>query len=152
MLLQPIIDVEAKGVKMKLSIGCVYRVIPIIAAYIADFLEQCLAACCMESQCVICQVVHNKQGENIVASGLKKQETGKTADTILKEYLSPGSSLDFEHEGLQLVYLPFWKGLKMTNIFEAFTPDLLHQVHKGVFKDHLFKWIISIMGNEMIDT
>jgi hypothetical protein len=60
----------------------------------------------------------------------------------------------FNKDGLCAVFDPFWKGLPHANIFAVITPDILHQLHKGLFKDHLIKWCISLVGEAeiLIDT
>jgi hypothetical protein len=54
---------------------------------------------------------------------------------------------------------PFTHDFPRADIYEILTPDLLHQVIKGAFKDHLVTWVGEYLvlehgeayGNEILD-
>ncbi|KAI6037283.1 hypothetical protein PISMIDRAFT_105633 [Pisolithus microcarpus 441] len=65
---------------------------------------------------------------------------------MLRHKQRNGQSRKFDDKGLHAVYEPFWKDLPFTNIFTCFTPDILHQLHKGVLQ-----WCITIVGEKEVD-
>ncbi|EIW82965.1 hypothetical protein CONPUDRAFT_88991 [Coniophora puteana RWD-64-598 SS2] len=52
----------------------------------------------------------------------------------------------FIADGLCEVFSPFWADLLHTNIFRYISSDILHQIHQGVFKDHLLKWCTNLVN------
>ena len=59
---------------------------------------------------------------------------------------------EFKDQNLQLVN-PFWRDLPHCDIFSCITPDLLHQLHGGLFSDHIISWTKEAMpgGKEEMD-
>lgn len=50
-------------------------------------------------------------------------------------------SLYYQFTDIELVFQPFTDGFPRASIYELLAPDLLHQLIKGVFKDHLVTWV-----------
>ena len=116
-------------------------------AYVADYPEQCLVTCCMENRCLCCVVKPSERGSPVETTF---RDVKGTLETLMKH--QQGCDLrKFEDEGICAVYQPFWAKLPHCDIFSTFTPDLLHQLHKGIFKDHLVKWCAEMIGEKELD-
>ncbi|KAG2362581.1 hypothetical protein BDR07DRAFT_1451090 [Suillus spraguei] len=112
------------------------RVYPILAAYVTDFPEQCL-----------CLVAADERGDGLDSAMCDPEST----KDVLQRCKNGQHPPEFEENGLCAIYKPFWADMPHADIFLVFTPDLLHQVHKGVFKDHLIKWCLQIISEEEMD-
>ncbi|KAI0824458.1 hypothetical protein BC628DRAFT_1411047 [Trametes gibbosa] len=132
-IVAPLISAGEEGVLMTCADGHIRRVHPILATYVADYPEQCLIACCKENCCPRCLVPRK-----LTANFLWQVGEGQTPS-------------QFTTQGLHPVHRPFWADLPCTDIFQCLTPDILHQLHKGVIKDHLLVWCQKIVGKAALD-
>lgn len=145
-MLEPLIEAGTLGVDMTCADALIRRVFPLLAAYIADHPEQCLVACCKENRCPRCLVPRNERGEP-TAHTLRDHKI--TADLLRRAAGDPPD--EYIEQGLRPVHRPFWADLPHTDIFSCIAPDILHQIHKGVLKDHLLEWCQDIVGVEKLD-
>ena len=150
-ILASLVSAGQSGIEMTCTDSAIHWIFPILAAYLADYPEQCLVACCMENRCPLCKIEPNARGDNV--RGLK-HDTTESLDLLVQHESQSSTALRQEMKtiGLRPVFPPFWKDLPHADIFQVFTPDLLHQLHKGVFKEHLVKWSVVIIGSEEINT
>lgn len=148
-ILDPLIEAGKHGVKMTCADGRVRCIFPILGAYVADHPEQCLVMCCMENCCPKCIVGPNMLGEPVHSAPRDHDDTLR----ILMDEAKGLSPPEFKKQGLCPTW-PFWADLPHCDIFSCMTPDLLHQLHKGFFKDHIVSWstkAISGHGAKEVD-
>ncbi|KAI0709807.1 hypothetical protein C8Q76DRAFT_624659 [Earliella scabrosa] len=147
-LLRPLVEAGKNGVEMTCADGAVRKVYPILSAYIADHPEQCLVTGCQENFCPKCTAHSSRLGEPVYSTMKEPDAVWETISAAAR-----GKKPDeFKQQGLRLID-PFWRELPHCDIFSCITPDLLHQLHKGVFKDHTVSWATKCMdgGAEEVD-
>ncbi|TFK59715.1 hypothetical protein BDN72DRAFT_873010 [Pluteus cervinus] len=147
LLLKPLALVGRDGVDMTCADGQIRHVHPILAAYIADYIEQCLVACCRENSCPRCLVDPKKRG--VEPTYTIWRDAHETIE-ILVDQSEGKKRQEFKEQNLRPIN-PFWSNLPYCDIFGCFTPDLLHQIHKGVFGDHLADWVAEHIGKSEVD-
>ncbi|KAK0196374.1 hypothetical protein F5146DRAFT_1099011 [Armillaria mellea] len=117
--LQPAMSVPI--VRMCLD-GFYRRVIYDLGPYIANYPEQVLLAGIIQGWCARC-----------------------TAPSILLESLSEQGDVLWDNYGIDEDIMPFTFNFPHTNIHEMMSSDLLHQIIKGSFKDHLVEWVYDYL-------
>ena len=142
-LLQPLIDAGKNSVDMDCADGFIHTIYPTLATYIADYPKQCLVICCKESACPQC-LVNPKEHGACLFSVLQHHDT---TICVLEEKAQVENPPEFSTHSLHPIN-PFWKDLPHCDIFLGITPDLLHQLHKGVFKDHIVNWATAAMNGD----
>ncbi|KIO33396.1 hypothetical protein M407DRAFT_65584, partial [Tulasnella calospora MUT 4182] len=156
-ILSPLVSTGESGCKMACADGFERNVYPLLASYMADHPERCLATCTKENGCTCCLVDDQEHGElwmdddgQIVWSLFRDPDTSAE---VIEQALNGDTKAEelAETQGLRIVHQPFWAELPLSNIFVAFPPDLLHQLHKGIFKEHLFSWCQTLMSEKALD-
>ncbi|CAE6448234.1 unnamed protein product [Rhizoctonia solani] len=146
-ILEPLEKAGQDGVEMECGDGFVRHCFPILAAYIADNPEQTMIAGCRRNRCYRCTVGRDNRGDFPIESAPPRNPL-HTADALEAQAYGHTTAL-FSTEGLKPFGKPFWADLPHTNIFTCLTPDILHQLHKGVFKEHLMNWCVKLVTKSL---
>ncbi|KAG9085023.1 hypothetical protein FRC06_003767, partial [Ceratobasidium sp. 370] len=146
-MLKPLKTTSCDGVPMWCTDSRVRRVYPILAAYIADFPEQNDVSGTIQSGCPACKRPFHGWGSGRMDAPLRNQ-----ADTAaaFRAYAETGNKAEL-HELKLRPCLPFWVDLPHVDFPSCITPDILHQLHKGVFKDYVATWTGGVLGEDTLD-
>ncbi|KAI0352004.1 hypothetical protein OH77DRAFT_1562722 [Trametes cingulata] len=109
------------------------KVIYGLGPYIADYPEQALLACVVQGWCPICTA--DKANLDGDLRGLRSQSH---TEVVVEEF-ELGEL--WESYGLIGDIIPFTNDFPRADIHELIAPDILHQLIKGTFKDHLVTWV-----------
>ncbi|KAJ6607973.1 hypothetical protein B0H10DRAFT_1816789 [Mycena sp. CBHHK59/15] len=101
--------------------------------FIADYPEQVMLAGIVQNWCAKCTAMSTDLDGDI--SG---RRANALTDTLLDTFT--GDVL-WDEYGIDVDIVPFTRDFPRADIHEMLSPDLLHQVIKGSFKDHLVTWV-----------
>ena len=147
-LMQPLVDAGIHGTNMADGMGVVRRVHPLLAAYAGDYPEQVLVTCIKSGECPKCNALRDKLDDT---GSLEPWDIQAVCDALAKvsgDYqIFKGAC---KQARIKPIAQPFWDQLPFLDIFQAITPDILHQLHQGVFK-HVIKWLVQAFGKAEIN-
>ncbi|KAJ7204092.1 hypothetical protein GGX14DRAFT_369056 [Mycena pura] len=109
------------------------RVVYGLGPYIADYPEQVWLAAVVQNWCPKCDAFP----DNLDGEGARLRQQTKT--DFLISVFDPGTLWD--DFGIRSDYQPYTYGFPRADIHQLLSSDLLHQVIKGTFKDHLVTWV-----------
>ncbi|EIW84722.1 hypothetical protein CONPUDRAFT_47063 [Coniophora puteana RWD-64-598 SS2] len=127
------------------------RVLYGLGPYIADYPEQVWLSGIVQGWCPKCDA----RPEALDDPGARRRTCAKTDFYCAR--LSTSELWD--QHGIRDDYRPFMHHFPRADIHELLAPDLLHQVIKGTFKDHVVSWVNTYLkiihgearGNAVID-
>ncbi|KAI0669170.1 hypothetical protein C8Q78DRAFT_978303 [Trametes maxima] len=109
------------------------RLVFSLGPYIADYPEQVILACTVQGWCTRCTAPHDDLDTG-TAPRRSHEYTEALRDAYSKQIL-------WNDYGIIEDLTPFTAYFPRADIHELLSPDLLHQVIKGTFKDHLVTWV-----------
>ncbi|KAG2365854.1 hypothetical protein BDR07DRAFT_1449623 [Suillus spraguei] len=110
------------------------RTVYSLGPYIADYPEQILLSGIMQNWCPRC--LGNRKDLDGTQPCLHRR---KAHTELLIEQLTYKQA--WEQYGIIADLVPFTNDFPRADIHELLSPDILHQIIKGTFKDHLVDWV-----------
>ncbi|CDO78171.1 hypothetical protein BN946_scf184918.g2 [Trametes cinnabarina] len=135
--LRVILDPLRKGMSTYEIVRCAdghfRRVVFGLGPYIADYPEQVLLACTVQGWCPRCTAPPDD-----LDTGEAPRRSKEHTEALLELF---DMRKLWEDYGVVGDLKPFTFYFPRADIYELLSPDLLHQVIKGSFKDHLVAWV-----------
>ena len=148
-ILEPLCHAGINEIIMKDGNGFRRRVHPTLAVFIGDYPEQVLVTGTKTGECPKCNIDPDKLGcINTPYTFRNLQETNEALRQVDRDAAT--YRVACENAGIKPIYHPFWEPLPFTNIYQAITSDVLHQLLQGVLK-HLLSWLTKALGAAEID-
>ncbi|KAF6746939.1 hypothetical protein DFP72DRAFT_1150192, partial [Ephemerocybe angulata] len=125
------------------------RVVYAIGPYIADYPEQCVLACVVSGWCARCTAPASDLDELQVTEDSERavQRSHEHTEAIRRTWNGDVKKM-WDGYGMIGDVVPFTAYFPRANIHDLLSPDLLHQIIKGTFKDHLVSWIVEWMEKQ----
>ncbi|KAG8771371.1 hypothetical protein FRC12_003652 [Ceratobasidium sp. 428] len=146
-IMAPLEDAGRTGVEMWCADGRLRRVYPLLASFVGDWAEQCDMACTDWGGCPKC-LKRSAYGRGDERRGPPR--TSRSTLTAIDGFLETGKGKPLSILGLKK-WWPWWANLPTVEFATCITPDLLHQLHKGVFMGHALRWVQRKLGKPAVD-
>ncbi|KAG8738272.1 hypothetical protein FRC12_016817 [Ceratobasidium sp. 428] len=136
-----------KGVEMLCADGRFRRGYPIVAGMVGDWPEQCMMGCVNQLACPRCvQPFHGRGSYPMRARPRTNVETLEA----LSRYFEDEDLGELEDLGLK-PWWPWWANLPYVDFANTIMPDILHQIHQGMIKSHVVRWVRKLVGKSRVD-
>ncbi|KIK24091.1 hypothetical protein PISMIDRAFT_83424, partial [Pisolithus microcarpus 441] len=141
----------AKPEVMLFGDGHYQHVIYGLGPYIADYEEQALLTCIVHNWCPQCLAYRsNLDNDNVL------HRCRNHVEMLISEF---AFDVLWDEYGIVGELVPFTNDFLHADIYKLIAPDLLHQIIKGAFKDHLVEWVEKYLrlthgdsrANEILD-
>lgn len=153
-ILKPLVDAGNNGTEMADSKGDTRFCFPLLAGHIADYPEQILIACAAGNNSPVTTAGFH-QLDDAKASPPRTYKWTMCQIRRAMEAVNPANMTAY-HEvaknlGLNDVYEPYWKDFPRFRPELVICPDILHGLIR-LWRDHLLKWIIRLVGHQELDS
>jgi len=147
-VLEPIKDVNLNGSGYSLDCpdGKVRQCYPIVAAWIADYMEYVVVARLISGFCPVCEIPKNAMGHESGTLRTDRLSTNAYPRRDKLKYqraLVSGGSHCLKEYGLHSEENPFWH-FPAGDPYRLWQPDILHLLNLGIVKS-MMEWVIGYM-------
>ncbi|KAI6096441.1 hypothetical protein EDD17DRAFT_1764745 [Pisolithus thermaeus] len=141
MILDPLKLAMTSPEVVKFGDGYYRRVIYGLGPYIADYEEQALLACIVRGWCARCQATRKNLDDDALL------QCREFTEALLREAANSLAIL-WDEYGIVGDLVPFTNDFPHADIHQLIAPDILHQLIKGCFKDHLVDWVETYLKTQ----
>lgn len=150
-ILEPCKNAAQDGVILTSGDGVQRRCHPVLAAFVGDYPEQVLVTGVKSGLCPKGKLPAIDLGSHVPCTPLNHARSSAAILRLTDQRKDAKAHIEAcKAAGVKPGLLTFWPDYPYTDIYQAITPDILHQLYQGVVK-HLISWLKHVYGAKEID-